>query len=189
MFVNRSTIAHFSSKAGLICLFVLAPIALGSTQATAEMNQEQRGFDSPPQIVQSNVTVRSPLQSSIYRLVITVPANAVESLQALTLRQRVNQERLDFDRSGVRATLGNEFNEADQIPLARVGGEESTENEVIVAFDRPIQPGQTVTIEIPITHNPRNGGNYQLEVKAFPQGPDSDGLVLGTEALNFWGFQ
>lgn len=186
---KRSIVNHFVSKAGLMSLFLLAPIAMGSVQAAEEMNQGQGGFDSSPQIINSEVNIRSPLQSSIYRLVITVPANAVESLQAVTLTQKTNQERLDFDRNGIRAALGNEFNDIAQIPLTRIGGQEPSENEVIVAFDRPIQPGQTVTIEIPITHNPRNGGNYQLEVTAFPKGPESDGFVLGTESINFWGFQ
>lgn len=189
MFANRTTITHFVSKAGLISLFLLAPIAMGSTQAAEEINQGQGVFESSPQIVNSEVDVHSPLQSSIYRLVITVPANAEEPLQAVTLTQKPNREQIDFDRNGVRAALGNEFNEVAQIPLASVGGEESTNNEVMVDFDRPIQPGQTVTIEIPIAHNPQYGGYYQFEVTAFPRGQNSDGLILGTNSVHFWGFQ
>lgn len=186
---NRSIIVHFVQKAGLISLFLLMPIALGSAQAEAEMNPGQGSFQSFPQIVQSQVSIHSPFQSSIYRLVIAVPANAVEPLQAVTVVQKTNRERVDFDRDGIRAALGNEFNEVAQIPLASIGGEEPVNNEVIVAFDRPIQPGQTVTIEIPIMHNPQYGGHYQFEVTAFPRRQGSEGIVLGTESVNFWGFQ
>jgi hypothetical protein len=68
-----------------------------------------------------------------------------------------------------------------------IGGEKpANANQVTIAFDPPIAPGQTVTVSLQAHRNPQQGGVYLFGVTAFPMGERNSGLFLGCGRVNIF---
>jgi hypothetical protein len=170
-----------------LILELLLPTSLTTSLTRAvELGNGRTFFDHPPQLIQVTATTINPFSPSTYLFTISVPGNAGEPLQAVTIAQQTNVEQIDFQVSESRAFMGKNIASGQSIALASIGGSEpSNSNEVTIVFDKPVTPGSTVTIALAVTRNPDLGGVYQFGVTAFSPGENSPGLYLGSGRLQF----
>ncbi|MBD2103392.1 DUF2808 domain-containing protein [Leptolyngbya sp. FACHB-261] len=149
------------------------------------LSNGQVAFNEPPQVVRAGASsVQASLPGTIYHFTITLPENAGESMQAVTITQRQNVENIAFEPEASRAFVGSSFRGSPMLSLASVGGPRPTANEVTLVFDPPVRPGSTVTVALQ-ARNPRYGGTYLFGVTAFPVGENGLGQFLGYSRLNF----
>ena len=168
--------------ASALMLGILLPTT--STPANAiDLGDGRTFFESSPRLIRS-ATSNSSTGLATYQFTITIPEDAGESLQAVTITQKSNLELISFDMSESSAFKGDSFAGGSSLTLANIGGNTTSESEkVTVMFDQPVQPGNTVTISLR-ARNPQYSGIYQFGVTAFPVGQNSSGLYLGTARLN-----
>ena len=144
-------------------------------------NQGQNFFNKSPRLIDSKVTheiANSPF--STYYFTIEVPSDAHAPLKAIKIEPRENwSEKVSFKQNETIASIGDSYSENRALSLMAIGGKADNISSVIVSFDKPIQPGQTVTIGIKPERNPDRGGVYLLGVTAYPEGENSQGLYLG----------
>jgi len=166
-------------------LFLLVPLASLPTKAV-ELGDGRTFFDRTPRLIRTAASIPSPGTPSTYQFTIVVPPDAGEPMKAVTITQKPNLEQIRFERSKSRAFKGDSFDGGVLIPLSQTSGSEpSSASEVTVVFDKPIEPGTTVTVAIRARQNPRLGGVYLFGVTAFPTGENSPGLYLGSGRLHF----
>ncbi len=141
-------------------------------------------FERSPRLIRSATSFRGRTARAYYYFTIEVPEDAGEPLKAVTILQQTNVEQIVFFPSQTRAFFGDSFEEESSIPLASVNRESSEKNGVKVVLEKPVKPGNVVTISLR-ARNPRYGGVYQFGVTAFPVGENSQGLYLGAGRIHF----
>ncbi|HEY9597264.1 MAG TPA: DUF2808 domain-containing protein [Cyanophyceae cyanobacterium] len=143
-------------------------------------------FEHSPRLILMAAASYPGIGASVrYQFTISVPADAGEPLQAITITQRENLERIRFELGTIHAFAGGDFSGGPAVSLASIGGNEpSNSNEITVAFDPPIQPGNTVTVSIKGRH-PSSRGVYLFGVTAFAAGENRPGLYLGERSISF----
>ena len=156
------------------------PITLAVPARTTQLTDGRTAFDHAPRLVRTASSFHEADAPSTYQFTLMVPANAGASLQAVRIVQDPNPTLVNFDMGRTHAFRGNSFAGGPAVSLANVGGEKPTDsNEVMVVFDPPIAPGETVTVSLETDRNPRAAGAYHFGVTAFPTGENSPGLFLG----------
>ncbi|WP_017301764.1 DUF2808 domain-containing protein [Nodosilinea nodulosa] len=180
--------AAIANQAGLQIL-QSRPVRVAQLKAFSATNLEgQTFFSHPPQLVQARASQIDSATPTTYEFTLTVPEDAGQPLQAVTIVQEKNLETVRFDVSSSQAFLGDRVAAATEIPLASVGGEQPTNpGEATVVFAQPVQPGSTVTIAIAVERNPSWGGVYQFGVTAYPAGENGLGQFVGYGRINFYG--
>lgn len=147
----------------------------------------QTFFEQPPVIVRVNSSQPAVNTPSTYEFTLTVPEKAGAPLQAVTISQAVNPERIQFDVSDSRAFAGNKFARGPELALANVGGSAPSSAEgVTIVFEQPVQPGSTVTIALDVDLNPTVGGNYLFGITAYPVGENGLGQFLGYRPVTLY---
>jgi hypothetical protein len=141
-------------------------------------------FNHSPILQRSAVRNAAANNPATYEFTLTVPANAGEPLQAVTISQNTNVETVAFEVNRSRAFTGNSDGKGTMLPLASIGGP-GLPGEAMIVFNPPVQPGQTVTIAIPAQRNPP-GGVYLFGVTAYPSGKNAIGQLLGYGRLHFY---
>jgi hypothetical protein len=169
------------------------PLALALSIATltpsAPAVQLQDGktyFVSPPQLQDFVTTERRILASASYFLTLTLPEDAGEPLQKVTITQKDGSTRSRQIRiENSQAFEGTRRDRGADLPIQATNFDAETQT-VEVVFDPPVTPGRTVTIELEPDRNPRRDGIYLFGITAFPPG-DSEGQFLGYGRLHFDG--
>lgn len=162
--------------------------AIISTLLVLPANSEQIGngktfFEQSPRIIRATNTQPSPGAYGEYQFSISVPKDAGEALEAVTIIQHDSLERISFKVNKSYAFAGSSRNGGVSIPLANIGGEQTSDKEVTLVFDPPVAPGKTVTVVLSGV-NPNLSGIYEFDVIAYPVGQNSPGLALGTVRIN-----
>ena len=173
-------------SASVLTLGVMLPSSLPILSAVAvPLSNGQTFFDYPPRLLQAT-TSNSQVQvaGATYYFTLSVPKNAGEPLQTVTVAQRENRDTVVFKPSSSRAFAGNRARRGDALSLASIGGVPSSQ-ETIVVFDPPVPPGSTVTIALKPKRNPDWGGVYLFGVTAYPAGENSSGQFLGYGRIQF----
>jgi hypothetical protein len=168
---------------------VASALAIGfSPTAPAVQLQDGRTyFTSPPQLQNFVTTERRTLANASYYLTLTLPENAGEPLQKVTITQKDGSTRsrqVRFENS--QAFEGTRRDRGADLPVAATNFDVDTQT-VEVVFDPPVTPGKTVTIELEPDRNPRRDGVYLFGVTAFPPGDSAYGQFLGYGRLHFDG--
>ena len=176
-----------SLSVSALMLGILVPTVLSGIPSSAyDIGGGRTVFDKAPRLVDYGASRTDPGAYSSYQFTIEVPEDAGEALQAVKIVQKPNLEDISFDSDKTDAFKGDLFADAPSLSLTSLGGEEPTNgNEVLVVFDRPVQPGNTVTISLKAMKNPNYGGVYLFGVTAFSEGYDSPGLYIGTGRIAF----
>lgn len=156
-------------------------LAISSVQAV-QLSDGRVYFVQPPRLGRVATTERTALASyATYDFTISVPADAGEPLQRVTVAQRdgdTSNRRILVNPRNVRAVAVDRGDRGTSLPLGDVTFDRDTQT-VTVNFDPPIQPGTTVTISIRPNRNPYSGGVYLFGVTAFPAGATPYGQFLG----------
>lgn len=150
------------------------------------LNNGQAYFSHSPQLVRVHASQTQAYTPSTYEFTLTVPANAGQPLKAVRIAQERNLGTVKFDASRSKAFAGERFAAGAEIPLASVGGEKPAPGEATIVFDRPVQPGNTVTVALEAKANPEFGGAYEFGVTAFPAGDNGVGQFLGFGRINLY---
>lgn len=155
-----------------------------SKPATAGQENGKTFFNHPPILQRSAVRNSATNNPATYEFTLTVPANAGEPLQAVTISQNTNVETVTFEMNRSSAFAGNSYGKGAMLPLAPIGGP-GLPGESMIVFNPPVQPGQTVTIAIPVQRNPTSGV-YLFGVTTYPAGKNALGQFLGYGRLHFY---
>lgn len=143
-------------------------------------------FVQPPKLVDATTTYKDVnVWGATYYFTINVPENAGESLQKVTITQKEGAENIRYNLDDTRAFVGTPNRKETQLKLGPVTNERKTRT-VIVNFDPPVIPGQTITIALRPVSNPSFSGVYLLGVTAFPVGEKSHGQFLGFARFQFY---
>lgn len=144
-------------------------------------------FVQPPSLVSATTTYKGVnVWGATYYFTISLPENAGEPLQRVTITQREGAENIRYDLDNTRAFVGTSDRKGSRLTLGAVTRTRETRT-VSVNFDPPVTPGQTVTIALRPVKNPSFSGVYLLGVTAFPVGEKSHGQFLGFGRLQFYG--
>ncbi|QMS92354.1 DUF2808 domain-containing protein [Nostoc edaphicum CCNP1411] len=161
----------------------------GVTLSVTEAVQLRDGlvyFVQPPTLVNATTTYKDVnVWGATYYFTINVPENAGESLQKVTIAQKEGSENIRYNLNDTRAFFGTRDRKETQLKLGPVTNERKTRT-VIVNFDPPVIPGQTITIALRPVNNPSFSGVYLLGVTAFPVGEKSHGQFLGFGRFQFY---
>jgi Protein of unknown function (DUF2808) len=148
--------------------------------------QGQTTFTHSPRLIRAATSHNGAGASSTYQFTLSVPKDAGAPIKAVKVTQQSGSENIMFDVSESLAFNGDSFAGGTEVPLASIGGEESSQSgEITVEFDRPIPPGSTVTVALKVKRNPALDGIYSFGVTAYPPGENSQGLFLGDRDLHF----
>jgi hypothetical protein len=180
---------RYLGSAGALLMGVLLPSSLLASAAVAQqLNNDRSFFDHAPRLIRTAASFQDVYTPSTYQFTIKVPEDAGANLQAVRIVQdNRNLGAVNFDISQSSAFLGETFAGGPAVSLASIGGTQPTDsNEVTVAFNPPIAPGQTVTVALQADRNPWQGGVYLFGVTAYPIGENSPGLFLGYGRINIY---
>lgn len=142
-------------------------------------------FDRPPELVEAVTRTITPGLEGDYHFTIAVPSNAGEPLEAVVISPRNHIGDISFMLDESQASLGNAFASGANLNLANVGGAPDNPDDVLVVFDEPVMPGNTVTITL-TGRNPSYGGTYQFGVTAYPAGDNTIGNFIGYGRFGFF---
>ncbi|KAM3096909.1 DUF2808 domain-containing protein [Phormidesmis sp. 146-35] len=144
-------------------------------------------FTNPPSLVKASASYSQQAMPSQYTFTIRISANAGAPLQAVKLSSD-DQIPVQFDVNSIHAYAGDRA-KGQALTLAKVGGNQAANaKDTVVAFDPPIQPGNTVTIAIDVPRNPSQG-IYLIGVTAYPTGSNPMGQFLGFGRFSFYSNQ
>ena len=174
------------SASTLSLTFLLPGLLLVSPAMAIRLNNGTVAFNNPPRLIRSATSFGSPNTPSVYQFTISVPENAGEPLQAVTIMQQPNVQTITLDLNQNRAFKGDSFAGGPALHLASIGGSQpQTAHQVMVVFDPPVNPGSTVTVELRSLGNPTLGV-YLFGVTAYPAGENGIGQFLGYGRLQFY---
>jgi hypothetical protein len=165
--------------------YIVAELTTGSISPNP---LQQTFFSHPPQLIRAAATQTGVYIPSTYEFTLTVPQNAGQPLKAVTIVQVESSETVKFDISDNRAFFGEQLTASSEIRLASIGGNKpSKSGEVTIVFDKPVQPGSTVTVAVSTQKNPSWSNIYLFGVTAYPVGNDALGQFLGYGRINIYG--
>jgi hypothetical protein len=166
--------------------FMSFVVSIASPVQALDIGDGRAVFTKSPQLIRaaaSNTSAGSA--SSVYRFAVKVPQDAGKPLKALTIIQN-NSKPVEFDLSNSKAFMGDSFAGGTPVAINKNEGSKPTQNKsTTLIFDRPVAPGNTVTVALKAKENPQFGGIYQFGVMAYPKGERSTSLYLGSRSLAF----
>ena len=144
--------------------------------------QEASFFLRSPRLVRAATTFRGPRAIASYLFAIEMPQDVGNELQAVVINQQQNLEQIKFFSHKTRAFIGDV--DGDEVDIKAAVEKNGDKNEVEIVFEKPIKPGQKVTIALR-ARNPLYGGVYQFGVTVYPQGNNPRSLYLGIGRIHF----
>ncbi len=188
LFIKKNAVSSSKQNlflAGLVTLGILLPTSFLSANAI-DLGDGRTSFEKSPRLIRTAASRSSVNSPSSYQFTIEVPRDAGEALSAVTISPKDHADKINFDVSSSEAFMGDSFAGGTTLSLANIGGSQiDGSNEVTVVFDKPVQPGNTVTVSLKTNRNPRIPGVYLFGVTAFPEGENSPGLYLGSGRFHF----
>lgn len=143
-------------------------------------------FVQPPDLIDATSTFKSVnVWGATYYFTINVPEKAGEPLGKITIIQREGGDNIRYDLDDSRAFEGTRSDRGERFQLGEVTRDRKTRT-VVVNFNPPIQPGNTITIGLRPVRNPMSSGVYLFGVTAFPAGEKSRGQFIGFGRLHFY---
>ncbi|MDM9379944.1 DUF2808 domain-containing protein [Chlorogloeopsis sp. ULAP01] len=143
-------------------------------------------FAQPPRLVEAATTYQDTyVWGATYYFTISLPGNAGEPLQKITINQREGVDYIRFDREDTYAFEGTRRKKGQKLKLKDVTSDRKSRT-LSLTFDPPISPGRNITIALKPVQNPMVGGVYLFGVTAYPAGEKSYGQFLGFGRLQFY---
>lgn len=175
-------------RAALAGMTVLAVGGGVQSAIAVQLPNGQTAFTQSPRLIQTTTTNAVIDAPAIYRFTITLPEGAGEPLKAIRIEQRKNVETIQFQEQSSQAFEGVQAHRESEVSLSAVGGR-SEPGAVTVVFDKPIQPGNTITLSVTPQRNPSTSNIYQFGITAFPAGEDARGQFLGYGQISIYSAQ
>ncbi len=169
----------------LAIIFTTAVVTASSAQAL-QLSDGTIFFAVPPQLITATTTFETVgARDATYYFTLSIPENAGEPLQQVTIAQRGGTQEIKFALKDTTAFLGTRRHQRQGLSLAGVTKEKKAQL-ISVTFNPPVSPGNTVTISLSPYQNPLFSGVYLFGVTAFPVGEKPHGQFLGFGRLQFY---
>lgn len=169
----------------LACIAGLGGYVAGLSQAV-QLRDGTVHFVQPPRLVEAGTTLNSVrVWGATYYFTVSLPDNAGEPLQKITINQQEGADYIRFDLKASFAFEGTRSNRGQKLEIKDVKSDRTTQS-VSITFDPPVPPSKTVTIGLKPIQNPNTPGVYLFGVKAFPSGNKPFGQFLGYSRLHFY---
>jgi hypothetical protein len=182
---------HSQSAIGVMLSALLATGVISQLWNPASQAVELRGqvyFDHPPTLDDAITTQRRASASgATYYFTLSLPADAGEPLERVTIAQKDGSNRarlVRYKTDNTRAFLGTPRNREAEVTVGETVFDQETQT-VSVVLDPPVAPGQTVTVGLRPVRNPQLDGIYLFGVTAYPAGANAYGQFLGYGRLSF----
>ncbi len=133
-------------------------------------------------LIQFRSTSRQRAARPTYFFTVRNPGQA-PPMKAVRIVQNRNLGTVRFKENSVKAFAGKRPQQNRALALAPIGGV-SEPGAITVAFQKPVLPGETITIVVKPQKNPKASGRYQFGITAFTQPTDITGRLLGYGYLN-----
>lgn len=172
------------AKASALALGFLGTATAGSGEA-ARFADGRVLFDRPPMLVEATTVDQQASLSGRYHFVIAVPEDAGEPLEAIAIAPRDAAQRINFRFEASSAHRGAAYASAPELALASVGGLGESPSTILVVFEEPVQPGETITVTLQTPRNPW-GGVYLFGVTGYPAGAEGVGQYLGLGRIQIY---
>ncbi|MBV6622591.1 MAG: DUF2808 domain-containing protein [Rivularia sp. (in: Bacteria)] len=178
----------FSIKTGLLGVSTLlfsTFISLEVPKANAvKLTNGKTAFEHPPSLIRSATSngMRNNNYAT-YQFTLKVPENATETLKAVKIEQINTPRIIKFNQKKISAFFGDSFAGGEKLSLAAVGGNFQP-GSVTVVFNKPVNPGETVTVSLEPRSNPSISGVYLFGITAYPVGENSNGIYVGTGRIH-----
>lgn len=145
-------------------------------------------FDTPPSLDHAyNTSNQTTASNSVYYFTLTVPENAGEPLQRISITQQNSETAarlVQYNTDDTQAFTGTHRHKGEPLTVGQTTFDRDTQT-VAVTLDPPVPPGTTVTIGLHPVRNPRMDGVYLFGVTAYPAGEQAYGQFLGYGRLTF----
>ncbi|MEM9137928.1 MAG: DUF2808 domain-containing protein [Cyanobacteria bacterium P01_F01_bin.42] len=168
-----------SLASGLLAVTDMTTLAQGQSLEPviiADADSEIQ-FVQPPRLIHSTTTEKTADQLwSRYFFTIEVPPNAGASLKQVDFALKLGVRFPRFSTRGTRIFTGRS-KKGDRIPIESVMANRDLKT-VAVTLERPVEPGETVTVMLKTIKNP-SAGTYQYEVRGHAPGSQSRGQYIG----------
>ena len=169
----------------LITVLSIANLQIANRAIAIKAPDGTVSFEKSPLLIDSHATFNNTrVGQARYYFDLELPGNIGESLQRVTISQRQGSERIKFILDKTKAYLGTHNKKQEELNFTISQNEES--KAISIIFDRPIAPGNRLTIGLKPRRNPDFGGVYLFGITAFPVGTKSSGLYLGAGRLHFY---
>ncbi len=171
--------------ATLAALTNLGGFAAPSTHAI-QLANGRVSFKKAPDLISATTTYNeTDVWGARYYFTLSIPENAGEALERVTINQRQGFEEIEFKLKDTQAFVGTPRHKDERLTLKDVTKDPQSPT-ISVTFDPPVKPGTTVTLELRPVRNPRFSGVYIFGVTAFPAVENPYGLYLGVGRLQFY---
>ncbi len=169
--------------AGLLTLAPLAPQILVPSPVRALELRGQTYFASPPwKVVARNYFWYIQQYGAEYYFTVDMPEKAGVPLGALRIEQTRGVDRtFQFQVGKTRAFLGEPRAEGPAVPVQVTYDDRLRRFDV--RFEKPVAPGEQVTVVLVPDYNPVYADTYLFGVTAYPAGPNPVGQFVGFGTL------
>lgn len=160
--------------------------AIATSGRAVELENGTVYFVQPPRLVEATTTQNGTYSwGATYYFTLSVPENAGEPLQSITIHQQDGVDILRFDLDESRAFEGTRKERGQLVNIGEINADRKART-VSLTFDPPVAPGKLVTVGLSPVRNPNTGGVYLFGVTAFPSGEKAHGQFLGYGRLHFY---
>lgn len=125
-----------------------------------------------------------------YYFDLELPADIGEPLQKVVIQQRSGGDDIKFRPEKTEVYLGERRDRGESLAAIAEIEEDVTEDKsarkIVIQLERPVAPGNKITISLKPKENPRYSGVYLFGVTAFPRGEKARGMYLGAGRLHFY---
>ncbi|MDJ0796192.1 MAG: DUF2808 domain-containing protein [Calothrix sp. MO_167.B12] len=184
--MNNIRYIALSLATALVGTIATESVTVFPTQAV-QLRDGKVYFVQPPRLVKVTTTFNNAqIVGATYYFTISLPENAGEPLQRVTINQHQGIDNIDFRLKKSIAFVGTRFRRGEKIQFKEVTRDKKSRT-ISIIFDPPVSPGKTITIGLKPERNPITGGVYLFGVTAFPVGEKSHGQFMGFGRLHFYG--
>ncbi len=143
-------------------------------------------FTQPPRLVEAATTYNDvSIWGATYYFTLSVPSNAGEPLQRITINQREGIDNIRYRLKDSYVFEGTRRNQGQKLALQDITASGKTRT-VSLILNPPVPPGRNITIAMKPVQNPTVSGVYLFGVTAYPAGEKSYGQFLGYGRLQFY---
>lgn len=162
---------------------LLIPTVISSIVPATQAVQLRDGkvyFVQPPRLLKTATTYDDVgVWGATYYFTVSLPQNAGEPLQRITINQHSGLDTVRFDLKASSAAVGKQKLQLQDVVI-------SDKKTISLTFAPPVEPGKTITVALKPKYNPVIEGVYLFGVTAFPLGEKSHGQFLGYGRLHFY---
>ena len=179
-------IQSLNSRSWSLCWSVaIASLSIAMSSQAVRFPDGTVAFESGISLVDAHTTFSGVrVRQARYYFDLELPPDLGEPLSKIVIKQRSGGDEVKFKPDKTKAYLGNHNDK--QEPLEVTTAIDEATAEVIVRFEKPIPPGNAVTIGIKPRQNPDYAGVYLFGVTAFPVGDKPTGMYLGPGRFHFY---